>query len=452
MNTKSDEKLGTEHILKLMLTMGIPTFVAQLINLLYNIVDRIYIGHINGAGANALTGLGITLPIITIITAFSVFAGGGGAPLAAIAMGKGDNARAHKILGNATAMLICFSIVLTAVFLYFKEPLLYAMGASKDTFPYANDYITIYLTGTIFVQLAMGLNTFITAQGRAKTAMISVVIGAVLNISLDPIFIFGFNMGVKGAAIATVISQACSAIWIVVVLISKKSVLRIKPKYLKPDFHIIASVAALGISPFIMQVTESLVIVVLNSGLKKYGGDIYVGSLTILQSIMQLIFVPLNGFSQGVQPIISYNYGAGKIDRVKDTFKWLLVINMLASALISALAMIFPKLFASFFTNSAELIDIVGKVLPVYIAGMLVFGIQTGCQSTFMALGQAKISLFFALLRKVILLVPLAIILPAIMQDIMGIYYAEAIADTLAALTCGTVFLFTYKKILDKAV
>lgn len=321
MEQSKDEKLGTEKLGKLIVSMALPAVAAQLINVLYNIVDRIYIGHIAGHGDMALTGVGVTFPIITIISAFSAFAGMGGAPIASIRLGKKDYEGAEKILGNSTSLLLLFSVVLTAFFMIFKTPILYAFGASDNIISYAQEYITIYLVGTVFVQLAIGLNTFISGQGNAKVAMLSVLIGAIINIVLDPIFIFLFDMGVKGASLATILSQAVSAVWVVRFLMSKKSIIRIRKKYLKLSKKIVGAIAAIGISPFIMQSTESLVTVVLNNGLQKYGGDLYVGTMSILMSVMQLIIVPIQGVSQGVQPIISYNFGAGKRDRVMGAFK-----------------------------------------------------------------------------------------------------------------------------------
>lgn len=442
----SEEKLGTEKIGKLILSMGIPTLIAQVINLLYNIVDRMYIGHL--VGPEALTGVGLTLPVIMLISAFSAFVGAGGAPLAAIAMGQGDKKRAETILSNAVTMLCFFTVVLTILFFFIEKPFLYLIGASDVTYPYAGAYLRIYLLGTLFVQIVIGLNPFITAQGQSKIAMLSVLIGAVLNIALDPVFIFVFKMGVRGAALATIISQFASALWTVRFLCSKKTSLRINFQYLKPDMKIIGSVAALGVSPFIMQSTESLISVVLSSGLQKYGGDVYVGSLTILQSVMQLINTPISGFTQGVQPILSYNYGAGNIERVKKTYKRIIGITAAASFCITLSAMLLPGMYARVFTDDMELIGVVRRVMPVFVAGMLIFGIQMGCQTTFMGLGQAKISLFMALLRKVFLLVPFAIIFPMVTKDVMSIYYAECSADAIAAVVCGTVFLCNIRKIL----
>lgn len=445
---QSEEKLGTEKIGKLILSMGLPTLIAQVINLLYNIVDRMYIGHL--VGPEALTGVGLTLPVIMLISAFSAFVGAGGAPLAAIAMGQGDKKRAETILSNAVTMLVAFTVILMAVFFLIEKPFLYLIGASDVTYPYAGAYLRIYLLGTLFVQLVIGLNPFITAQGQSGTAMLSVLIGAVLNIALDPVFIFVFQMGVRGAALATIISQFASALWTMRFLLSGKTSLRIQAKYLKPQWRVIGSVAALGVSPFIMQSTESLISVVLSSGLQKYGGDIYVGSLTILQSVMQLINTPISGFTQGVQPILSYNYGAGNIERVRDAYKRIILITTTASFVITLTAMLFPGMFARIFTDDPQLTAVVKKVMPIFVAGMLIFGVQMGCQTTFMGLGQAKISLFMALLRKVFLLVPFAIIFPMVTQNVLSIYFAECSADAIAAVICGIVFLCNIRKILEQ--
>lgn len=443
----SEEKLGTAPLGRLMLSMGIPTLIAQLINLLYNIVDRIYIGQ--GVGREALTGVGLTLPVIMIISAFSAFAGAGGAPLAAISLGQGNKERAENIVGNVFTMLCGFSVMLMIVFYIIGKPFLYLVGASDSTYQFAGAYLNVYLIGTLFVQIVIGLNPFITAQGQSKIAMGSVLIGAVLNIILDPVFIFGFQMGVRGAALATLLSQCAGAVWVMRFMLSPKTSLRLKMQFLRPDMKIVGSIMALGISPFIMQSTESLISVVMSSGLQKYGGDLYVGSLTILQSIMQLINIPIQGFTQGVQPVLSYNFGAGNLERVKKVYRRIILMTTAFSFLLTSFAMMFPKLLARMFTQDKELIELLGKVAPVFLAGMLVFGIQMGCQTTFMGLGQAKISLFMALLRKVILLVPFALIFPMITQDVMSIYFAECMADALAAIVCGSVFLLTIRKILQ---
>lgn len=445
----SEMQMGTERIGKLMIKMAIPAVVAQIINILYSVVDRIYIGHIAGVGMEALTGVGVTFPIITLISAFSSFVGAGGAPLAAIWMGKGDKERAEKILGNGVSMLLFFTAVLMVFFYTFMRPLLYMFGASDATIEYAVSYISIYLLGTIFVELALGLNAFIISQGQSAVAMAAVLIGAVFNIVLDPIFIFGMNMGVEGAAWATVISQAFSALWTVGFLISKRSSLTIKVKAMKPEFSIIGKTMALGVSPFIMRATESLISIVMNSGLQKYGGDVYVGSLTIMQSVMQMYSAPLGGFTQGVQPIISYNFGAGKFDRVKKLYRSMIASSFLFAAAATALVMIFPGFFAGMFTNDKELIALVEQVMPIFMCGMLIFGLQQGIQPTFLALGQAKISLFIAIFRKVILLVPLALILPRFF-GVMGVYYAEPVSDIISALTATVLFLLNINKIVSK--
>lgn len=447
METSDNRIMGAEKIPRLMLQMAIPSIIAQVINILYNIVDRIYIGHISGVGAAALTGVGLTFPIITLISAFSAFVGTGGAPLASIWMGKNDKKHAEKILGTGVFMLLCFSVVLMVLFLIFQRPLLYAFGASDATIGYAMEYLTIYLFGTVFVEIALGLNPFIIAQGRSTTAMMSIVIGAVINIVLDPVFIFVFHMGVKGAAIATVISQAVSAAWNVKALIDKKAVLKIIPSCIRPELRVMGQIFSLGISPFIMRSTESLISIVLNHQLQKFGGDLYVGSLTIMQSVMQLFSAPLNGYTQGVQPIVSYNFGAGKFDRVKTTYRYMIAGSFLISFLTAASAMIFPEFYAMMFTNEQELITLTGKVMPIFMTGMLIFGLQNGIQPTFLGLGQAKISLFIALLRKVILLVPLALIFPNFF-GVMGVYYAEPVADIISALTASILFLCNIKKIL----
>lgn len=447
--TDKEQRMATEGIGRLMLGMAIPSVVAQVINILYNIVDRIYIGHIEGVGMEALTGVGVTFPIITLISAFSAFVGAGGAPLASIWLGKGDRKRAEKILGNGVLLLILFTIFLMLFFYLFETPLLYLFGASDATIGYAGSYINIYLLGTIFVELALGLNTFIISQGQSKVAMAAVLIGAAANIILDPVFIFGLRMGVRGAACATVISQALSALWTVGFLIGPKSSLTIRLWAMKPDLRTIGSVMALGISPFIMRATESLISIVLNNGLQRYGGDLYVGSLTIMQSVMQMYSAPLGGFTQGVQPIISYNFGAGNFDRVRKLYRWMIGISFGAAAGATILIMIFPGFFAGMFTNDENLAALVQQVMPLFLCGMLVFGLQQGIQPTFLALGQAKISLFIAIFRKVILLIPLALILP-LRFGVMGIYYAEPVSDVTSATVAVILFLVNIKKIVSK--
>ena len=447
MASNTAKKLGEAPLKELFITMAIPSVLAQLINVLYNIVDRIYIGHIENIGSLALTGVGVTFPIIMIVSAFSAFAGQGGAPLASIFLGAKDYKKAEKILGNSTALLLVFSIFLTIFFLIFKIPLLYAFGASDNVIVYANQYITLYLLGTPFVMLALGLNTFISGQGNAKIAMLSVLIGAVTNIILDPIFIFVLKMDVRGAALATFISQAVSAIWVVHFLLSKNSVINIKKENLYFDINLLKKIGSLGTSPFIMQSTESLVLLTLNSGLQKYGGDIYVGSMSILISVLQLITVPVSGITQGIQPVISYNFGAGNRKRVLAAFKTLLKICLIATLIMGGVGVIFPQVYVSLFTDSPELSKVTILYMPIFILGMCIFGIQQAIQGTFLALGQAKYSIFIALLRKVILLVPLAIILPRFI-GVKGIYYAEPIADITSVTIATITFILTFKKIL----
>lgn len=444
---RNDEKLGTAPLGRLMLSLALPTVLAQLINVLYNVVDRIYIGHMQGDGNLALTGVGVTLPIITLIAAFSAFAGAGGAPLAAIELGKKDERKASLIMGNSAWLLVFFSIVLTIGFLIFKVPILYAFGASSKTIAYANDYITIYLLGTIFVQLALGLNAFISGQGAAKAAMLSVLIGAVINIVLDPIFIFALHLGVRGAALATVISQFVSAVWVVSFLKSKRSVLYLK--LVRPDKSLILKIAALGIAPFVMQSTESLVTITFNTGLQRYGGDLYVGSMSILMSIMQLIVIPVNGITQGVQPIISYNYGAGNRLRVKETVIRLVSVCLLGTLILAGIAIFCPSIYASMFTNDAELVALTCRIMPIFFLGIAIFGIQAACQSTFLALGQAKVSLFIATLRKIILLIPLALILPKFL-GVKGIYIAEPVSDVISVIVTSVLCVITLKRIFSE--
>ncbi|MBQ9117207.1 MAG: MATE family efflux transporter, partial [Clostridia bacterium] len=438
-----EQRLAGERMLPLIFSMSLPTIVAQFINLLYSIVDRIYIGHIPEIGSDALAGIGLTSSILILISAFAQFVSGGGAPRAAIALGRGERDRAEKILSNGFSMLIFFSVLCIAVTYAVKMPVLKLIGASEDTIGYAVEYLDIYLIGTFFVQVTVGLNTFITAQGRSEIAMLSVLIGALANIILDPIFIFGFGMGVAGAALAMVLSQLLSAIWILCFLFSGRASLRIRPKLMKPDLRIIGSILSLGIAPFVMASTESFVGFVLNGGLQKYGGDIYVSALTVMQSSMQIVGVPLSGFTQGVTPIISYNYGAGNKKRVKEAFRISLTVMFTFNFVMILAMVLFPRAVASIFASDPELIDTVGRVMPMFLAGMLIFGLQRACQNTFVALGQAGISLFIAMLRKILLLIPLAIALPYFVQPpVYGVYLAEPIADAVAAITCTVIFFF----------
>lgn len=440
--------LGSGSVGRLLFKLALPAITAQIINVMYNMVDRMYIGHIRDVGADALTGVGVTMPVIMAISAFAALVSMGGAPRASIMMGKGDKPAAEKILGNCTAMLVGVAVILTAVFLLFGEPILMLFGASSNTIAYALDYMRIYAAGTVFVQLALGLNAFINAQGYAKTGMLTVLIGAVCNIILDPIFIFGFGMGVKGAALATIISQGISCFWVVKFLNSKKSFLRIKKSNLKPDMEIILPCLALGVSPFIMQFTESVIAVCFNTSLLKYGGDIAVGAMTILTSVMQFSMLPLMGLTQGAQPILSYNYGAGNMTRVSRVFKLLLISCLFYSTALWAISMFAPQVFVTIFTNNAELAQFAERSLRIYMATSLAFGAQIACQQTFIALGNAKYSVFLALLRKVILLIPLIFILPGFFDDkVFAVFLAEPIADLIAVCTTVTLFALSFKKI-----
>lgn len=447
----TNNELGNAPLGKLMVRLSLPSITAFIINILYNVVDRIYIGHIPGSSSLPLTGLGICLPVIMLISAFSAFAGNGGAPLASIELGKAEKDEeclnnAKNILANAFYMLIFFSVVLTAFFMIFKDSLLMMFGASEATLTYASDYLGIYLIGTIFVQFSIGLNPFITAQGKAKTAMMSIIIGAVLNIILDPVFIFVFSLGVKGAALATIISQAVSATWIIIFLTRKKTVLKLERKNMIFDFRVCRKIASLGISPFIMQATESAIFIVFNTGLQRYGGDLYVASMTIMQSLMQMCFCPIQGFTTGVQPLISYNYGAKKIERVKSVIKRMIVIAFSFTIISFFVLTKFPAGFARIFASDEKLIELVIHLIPIYFGSLWIFGVQMSAQTTFLALGKAKTSLFIASLRKIILLIPLALILPHFM-GVEGIFLAEPIASFVSAVTSGVLLFICYRKL-----
>ena len=441
--------LGMAPIGKLLLKLSIPTVIAQLINMLYNIVDRIYIGHIPGEGSLALTGVGVCMPIIMIVTAFAALISSGGAPRASICMGKQDNKSAEQILGNCFSLQIVVSIVLTVVLLIWNKDLLMAFGASKNTLGYATDYMRIYALGTLFVQLTLGMNAFITAQGFTTTSMVSVLIGAICNITLDPVFIFVFNMGVKGAALATVLSQAISTIWVVVFLSGKKTQLHLRKKYMGLKPKIFLPCVALGLATFIMQASESVVTVCFNSSLLHYGGDIAVGAMTILTSVMQFAMLPLQGIAQGSQPIASYNYGAKNADRVKKTFRLLVITCLTYSTLLWATVQIIPKVFVSIFTSDAKLVAFTAPMLKIYLGGLFLFGIQIACQITFTSLGKAVNSIIVAVVRKFVLLLPLIYIMPHVVSNpTIGVYMAEPIADIIAVLFTSVLFTFQFKKAL----
>ena len=445
------EFLGTEKISKLLFKLAVPSVVAQLVNLLYNMVDRVYIGHMAEVGSLALTGVGVCMPVIMLVSAFACLVGMGGAPQVSICMGKKEYDKAEKIMGNCLIFLIAISIILTATFLIFGERLLMVFGASANTIGFAMDYMRIYVLGTIFVQLALGMNMFITCQGFTKVSMMSVVIGAVLNIILDPILIFVFDLGVKGAALATIISQAVSAVWVVSFLSGKKTGIRLKKKYFKIDFKVHAPCIGLGVSPFIMQATESVINVCFNSSLLKYGGDLAVGAMTVLATVMQFSMLPLQGLTQGAQPITSYNYGAGNAKRVKESFSLLLKVCLAYSMLLWLLVMLMPDKFVMMFNSDPNLVEYGSWAMRIYFAVSGIFGIQVACQQTFIAIGNAKTSLFLAILRKILLLIPLIYILPMFFENkAMAVYLAEPFADAIAVLTTAILFTKSFRKTINK--
>ena len=446
---KNNNFLGTEPIGKLLFRLSVPTVCAQLINMLYNIVDRIYIGHMPGDGSLALTGVGICMPIIMFVSAFAALIGAGGAPRASIFMGRGDHPSAKKTLGQCFTLQTIVSLIITALLLLFARPMLMAFGASENTLPYAADYLSIYLFGTCFVQLTLGLNPYISAQGRAMTAMSSIIIGAALNIVLDPIFIFALNMGVRGAALATVLSQAASCTWILCALASEKASIRLERRFVRFDKAILLGTVALGISPFTMVFTESAVQVVLNRGMMTYGGDMYVGTITIIASVVQLFSTPLHGYTNGVQPLLSFNYAAGKLDRVRKTFKYLLFSTLAITMSYCTLIELFPRVFIRLFAQDEALIELTVKGLRIYSLGLGIFGLQNAIQSMFVGLGQAKVSLFIAILRKIILLIPLALVLPTFL-GVNGVYIAEPIADITSASIATGLMLYHFNKILAR--
>ena len=445
------EMLGSAPIGKLLFKLALPTVIAQLINMLYNIVDRIYIGHMPEVGDLALTGVGVCMPIIMIVSAFAALISSGGAPRASIFMGKQDMESAEKTLGACFGLQVVISAILTVVLLIWNRDFLLAFGASSNTIEYATAYMSIYAIGTVFVQLTLGMNAFVSAQGFTKIAMFSVIVGAAANIVLDPIFIYGLDMGVRGAALATVISQALSCAWVILFLCSKRSVLRLHPKHFIPSPKIILPCIALGSATFIMQASESVISVCFNSSLLRYGGDIAVGAMTILTSVMQFAMLPPQGIAQGAQPILSYNYGAQNTDRVKQTYKLLLKTCLIYSVTVWAAVMLVPSVFVSIFTPDAELIDFASKALRVYFCGMVLFGIQIACQMTFVSLGNALSSVTVAVVRKFVLLLPLIYIMPRLVSNsTVGVYMAEPIADVIAVTFTAILFIFQFKKALTK--
>ena len=444
--------LGREPIGKLLLRLAIPTVVAQLINMLYNIVDRIYIGHMPEDGQLALTGLGVCLPLILLVSAFAALIANGGAPRASIFMGKGDTESAERTLGNCFVTQIIISVVLTAVLLIFDEQFLWLFGASENTIGYAVDYMNIYAIGTIFVQLTLGMNAFITAQGFATTGMLSVLIGAVANIGLDPLFIYAFGMGVRGAALATIISQAASCAWVLFFLFGKKTVLKIRPKYFRLKAGIILPGLALGFSTFVMQASESIILICFNSSLQNYGGDIAVGAMTVLSSVMQFAMLPLQGLGQGAQPIISYNYGAKNAERVKKAFRLLLTASLCYSVTLWALVMAVPQAFVMMFNTNEALVSYTIPALRIYLGALLLFGIQVACQMTFTSMGNALASVIVAVVRKFVLLLPLIYIMPLIFtaDKATAVFMAEPVADTIAVLFTAILFFFQFRRFMSK--
>lgn len=444
--------MGAGSVKRLIVKMALPAVLAQVVNLLYNIVDRIYIGHMPEVGGDALTGVGLFTPILMLITAFAMLCGSGGAPNVGIALGEGNKEKAEKIMGNCFTLLIGLSVVLTVAFYFLAPTLLDFFGGSENTLPYAIKYSKVYILGSIFVLIVMGMNMFISAQGNAKIAMITTLIGAVINIVLDPIFIFLFDMGVEGAALATVISQAVSALWILKFLTSEKSVIRLKKENLRIEKAIVLPCLALGISTFVMVSTESVLSVCFSSSLSEYGGDLAVGAMTILTSVNQLITMPLSGICQGVNPIISYNFGAKKLDRVKEAFKTQLVVCVSYASIFCILLMIFPRFFAGIFTDDSAYVDFTAWAIRIFFCGVFSVGFQLTCQQTFIALGKAKISLFLACLRKIILLIPLIFILPTfITNQTFAVFLAEPISDIIAAAVTSAMFFYTFQKMLKEA-
>ena len=445
------EMLGTAPIGKLLFKLAVPTVVAQLINMLYNIVDRIYIGHMPGDGSLALTGVGVCMPIIMIISAFAALIASGGAPKASICMGKNDKESAEKILGGCFSLQLIISDILTAVLLIWNKDLLLMFGASENTIEYASSYMSVYAIGTVFVQLTLGMGAFITAQGFAKTGMMTVLIGAVSNIILDPIFIFGFKLGVRGAALATILLQAISCVWVLIFLFGKRTYLRLQTKHMRIDGKLVFPCVALGMSTFIMQSSESVISVCFNSSLLKYGGDIAVGAMTILTSVMQFAMLPMQGIAQGAQPISSYNFGAKNTERVKKTFRLLLTSCLIYSLTIWAVIMAFPSIFAGIFTPDADLIEFTSKAIRIYCAVLGIFCIQIACQMTFVSTGNAPCSIIVAIVRKFVLLLPLIYLMPQLIENkTIGVYSAEPVADVIAVTFTAILFTIQFRKSLRK--
>ena len=451
MERQNNDFLGTDPIGRMLMRLAIPTVAAQLINMLYNIVDRIYIGHMPVNGNLALTGVGICMPIILIVSAFAALVGMGGAPRASIFMGKGDLRSAEETLGGCLTLQTVIALVITGILLIWNEPMLLAFGGSENTISYAVDYMNIYALGTIFVQLTLGMNAYITAQGFAKEGMLTVLIGAVLNIVLDPVFIFTFNMGVRGAALATILSQGVSCVWVLRFLSGKRTVIAIRRENLRIRPKVVLPCLALGLAPFIMQASESFISVCFNASLLRYGGDVAVGAMTILTSVMQFAMLPLQGLAQGAQPITSYNYGARNTQRVRATFRLLLIASMVYSTALWAFIQLCTRIFAGIFTPNVELLDFTANALRIYCGALFLFGIQIACQMTFVAIGNAGSSIIVAVMRKFLLLLPLIYIMPMLLSDkTTAVYLAEPIADTLAVTFTAILFGIQFHKALAR--
>ena len=450
MKEKKAVDLGSGSVKKLLFSLALPTITSQIVNMLYNLVDRIYIGHmqpVDTVGALALTGVGVCQQVILVVSAFAALMDMGGVPRASICEGQGNAKESERIMGNSFSLLICTALILTVVLQLFAEPLLLTFGASENTISYALDYMKIYSLGTVSVQVTLGMNAYITAQGFTTVSMKTVLIGAILNTILDPIFIFALGLGVRGAALATILSQTVSALWVLRFLTGSRTKWKLRPANLKPVPAVFLPCIALGLSPFIMQSTESLISVCFNSSLLKYGGDLAVGAMTVLISIMQLAMMPLQGLTQGAQPIISYNYGARNAQRVRDAFRCLLVSCVAYSMTLWALVQLFPQAFALIFNNDPALVEYAAWALRVYMAATGIFGVQIACQQTFIALGNAKTSLFLAVLRKIILLIPLIFILPHFFTNkVFAVFLAEPLADVLAVCTTAAMFAVQFKK------
>ena len=447
---KEEHDFSKGSVLGNILRLSLPLVAAQFINVLYNIVDRMYIGRIPGASSDALTGVGVAFPIITAITAFSSLIGTGGAPLCSIARGKGDEKKAEQIMGNSFFMALLAGAVLTAAGLLTKEPLLYALGASDATFGYADDYISIYLLGTLFVMISLSMNGFINCQGFARTGMLTVLIGAVLNIILDPVFIFVFHLGVKGAAIATVISQMASALWIVLFLTGKETLLKLRTASMKPELSCIKDILALGLSGFIMSATNCGVQIVCNITLKSFGGDVYVGIMTIMNSVREVLSVPATGMTQGAQPVLGYNYGAGAYQRVKSCIKIMSAICMGYTTVVWIITLIVPQASILMFNGGEEMLRLGVPAMRIYFFGFCFMSLQFAGQSVFTGLGKARHAIFFSLLRKAVIVIPLTLWLPNVAGlGVHGVFLAEPISNFIGGTASFVTMLCTMWPVLS---